>query len=158
MGIDPVQLIAGGIAGAMVNDAYEKTKEKGKEVAQGGELPDHGPIEMQMIVDILSRLEMDWREAKNNNCPPLFRVVRINGTGFTPYEIKRGGYKHMSILSSAAFTLSVQTEIGEIDFAINNGWNAFDMPNNALVNIKTGTAPSSFIIFYGDDALDIPGV
>lgn len=159
--MNPGQIIAGGVIGAAAAEAYHEGKEKATSALRGGGLPEHGPIEMHMMVDILSKIEKWILEAKNNIAEPVFVVKQLTANTVPEnnwYQIKKGLWKHISILVGAAITVAVITDIGEIDFSLTVGWNAFDMPPGSIVAIKTGTAPANVIFYYGEDALDIPGV
>lgn len=160
--MQPGQIIAGGVIGAAAAEAYHEGKEKAAEFVRGGGLPEHGPIEMHMMVDLLSRIEKMILEAKNNIAEPVFVVKQLtlnSAPESTWYQIKRGLWKHVSVMVNAAITVAVITDIGEVDFSLSVGWNAFDMPPGSLVAIKTGSSnPLNVIFYYGEDALDIPGV
>lgn len=159
--MDAGQIIAGGVIGAAAAEAYHEGKERATNAIRGGGVPEHGPIEMHMMVDILSKIEKYILEAKDKVAEPVFAPKQLVANTFPEsnwYQIKKGLWKHISILVAAAITVAVITDIGEIDFSLTVGWNAFDMPPGSLVAIKTGTAPAMVIFYYGEDALDIPGV
>lgn len=152
--MDPTSLAAGAAAGAIVGDLYENVKEAAGNHT-GMATPDHGPIELHMLVDIVARIEKAILEAKEQVAPPVMSVAHLT-TG-NPYILKRRGYKHVSVLCTASVTVNVQTQIGMVAFALAAGWNALDLPDNVELLLPTG-GPTNVIIRWGEDSLDIAGV
>lgn len=154
--MDVVSLAAGALIGGVADDVYDKVKDKAGEVTKG-ELPEHGPIELHMLVDLVAGIEKVIREARLENCAPKYRKVVLSQSA--PFELKRNGYRHVSLLTTTAFTANCMTEIGTVAFSMTAGWNAFDLPESTMVTINTGGPTiQSVILYHGDDSLDIAGV
>lgn len=152
--MDPTSLAAGAAAGAVIGDIYEKAKDQAKGIA-GVDMPDHGPIELHMLVDLLADIHKIIKEAAATTTPSMYKTVQISNT--VAYEFNRNGYKHVSILASAAFTVTAYTVIGPVNFALGIGWNAFDIPDKTVLYLQSvGTV--NVVFRWGEDSLDIPGV
>lgn len=153
-------MAAGAIIGSVATEAFEKVRDKATEQVQG-KAPQHDGIESEILVHLVSNIEKIIREAKESNCPPDMRTIQLqnitlNGMGT---QIKRRGYKHVSLLCAAAVNLSVVTAIGTIAFAMTVGWNPFDLPDGVTVYIASGGANyQNVIVYWGDDMLDMSGV
>lgn len=152
--MDPTSIAVGAAAGAAIGDVYEKVKDTAKG-ATGNDIPEHGPIELHMLVDLVADIHKAIKEVRDSKSPPTMKTVILSVAN--PYELKRNGYNHVSILCSSAFTVNVETVIGNISFALNTGWNAFDLPDNTMVSLPTGNA-LQVVIRWGEDSLDIAGV
>lgn len=160
MAMDYGAIAAGAIAGGIATEAWEKVEQEAKARLQG-QTPEHGPVEMQMLVEIAANIEKSIKEAKKELCPPAFRTVILgNAASGIQYTLKRGGYAHVSLLAAASVTLTIRTAIGTINFNMNAGWNAFDFPDGVDILISgTGAAQQQTVILYfGDQSLDIAGV
>lgn len=157
--MDVTGVAAGAIVGAIAGDAYDKTKDKLDNIT-GNDLPEHGPVELQIIMHLVSEVHKAWMEDRNKFCPPKMTPIALSQVGYgRGYEYKRRNYKHVSMLCASAMNLDVSTPIGTITFAMNKGWNAFDMPDDSVVYISSGGPnAASAVLYYGDDSLDIAGV
>lgn len=165
MGIDPGSIAAGAVIGGIATDALEKAKHKAADVT-GNPTIQHGTIEDQMLVEMVSRIEHALRKEKDAHCDPKWMEAYIfnaqQNSGMQPLQYKRFGYKHVSLATPSAFTLVVGFPIGPISFAMNAGLNACDFPDNLLMwATAAGPGPNGawpVMFYYGDDQLDIPGV
>lgn len=158
MGIDLAAVAGGAIIGGVASDLYDKTKDKAADLT-GNNTPEHGPVEMQIIMHLVSEIHKAWFEDRNKFCPAKMMPIALATLGAgRDYEYKRRNYKHVSLLLGAATSLDVVTPIGTITFAMNKGWNPFDMPDDSIVRI-TGAGPTtmSAYLYYGDDSIDMPG-
>ena len=151
---------AGAAIGAVVSDAYDKAKDRAAGAA-GTPTVDHGPVELHMLVDMVSRIEEAIHAARAAVCPPEFKVELIPGNGgavvVDGLRYERRGYKHVSLLAAATFTLVVQSPIGPINFTMNAGWNACDFPDHVTL-WNTSANPIKVVLYRGDDTIDITGV
>lgn len=147
-------MAVGAVTGAVAGDIYEHVKDSAGDIA-GVNKPEHGPIELHMLVDLVAEIHKIIRDANQVYGPAVMRKAYLT-TG-NPYTLYRNGYKHVSMLATSSMTINVQTEIGQIAFAINAGWNAFDLPDNVQLTLSSG-GPNNVILRWGDDSLDIAGV
>lgn len=159
MAINPMQIAAGAVVGGMAGEAYQHAKDKAAEVAGQPQI-EHGPVELGLMLEVMSNIEKLLHEAKAQACPPLmvpFLFPNANTYIGNGRRLDRRGYKHVSLLTSAAFTAIVRTPVGNISFNLSTGWNAFDMPDGVEVWAQ-GANDVKVELYYGDDSLDIPGV
>lgn len=159
MSMNIPSVAAGAVAGALAGDAYDKAKDKAAGAA-GASTIEHGPIEFHMLVDIAANIEKMIHDAKAAACPPLISPVQIipsDQSGSMPFVLARRAYKHVSLLSATAFTAMCNTPLGVINFSMNVGWNAFDLPDGTRITAQ-GANAVKVQFYYGDDAIDITGV
>lgn len=151
-------MIGGAVAGAVAGDVYQKAKDTAANAA-GQSTINHGTIEDTMLVHMVSEILKIIHEARETACPPKFEPIIIHGNETQPITLDREGYKHVSLLTAAAFT--VDCRISGVDFmvkfAMNVGWNALDLPSRTVLWNDAGT-DITVMLYKGDDSLDIPGV
>ena len=159
MSINAEQVLIGGIAGGIAGDIYGAGKAKAKEASEGP-MPQHSPyIEHEIMTATLGNIEHLLREAQDKACPPKFEVFQSVSSEANAGRINREGYKHVSLLTSAAFTVSCRIPILDVivNFAMTAGWNALDLPDHTTIWSQDGTA-RNVMLYKGDDSLDIAGV
>lgn len=163
MAINPAQVAAGAVIGGVASDLYDKSKDKAAEVA-GTDHPEHGPIELEMLVTMVADIRRDVQESLARQCKPKFETVWLtySTTGLTPLRLHREDYDHVSLFTVQAFTVDCVTNVGVGKFAMSVGWNPLDMPDDTDIMVD-GAPPGSenglrVILYKGNKSLDIEGV
>lgn len=162
MGIDPASVAGGAIIGAIASDAYDKAKD-----AATPEAVVHDGVETAIIMELVAELHEYTKRVEAQRCKPQFVKVPLPVSP-TPgadqpnipgvYTVKRLGYNHVSLwTTTASLKVAVHSDVGPAVFTMNVGWNAFDVPEGALVWLDSGTA-TTVILYYGESSLDITGV
>lgn len=150
MAINPSTVLASTALSNVANKGFEHSRDRMMDAVHG-EQPDHGPVELELLVHLVANIEKAIHEARDETCPPVFRTksVPADGQG-TPYELKRGKYKHVSICVSANTQLFVQTDIGKLAFNVNKGFSPFDFPDGSRVTVN-GANSATVIFYFGDE-------
>lgn len=157
MAVNPSTLLAATALSNVANKGSETARDKIVDVVHGS-TPEHGPIEFEMLVSMLANIEKAILEAREEVLPTLFKTKSIpaNGQG-SPFELKRGKYKHVSIGVTTAVSLIVQTDIGPMTFNFNKGFSPMDVPSGSRINVN-GNSPATVIFCFSDESVNMSAV
>ena len=159
--MEPVSTIVGAALGGAGADVYQAAKQKAQEQT-GTNLPEHGPIEMHLMVELLSEALIVLKDIRGATCPDRGKVVAFCQPAYgNEYILTRNGYSHVSVLCAQALQISVATAVGTVTFNLNAGWNPLELPDSSRVTLAAnGTNPqtASVYIRWGSSAIDMEGV
>lgn len=156
--MDAAALAGGAVIGAVASDVYEKSKHALNPLDAGIQ---HDGVETQQILVLLSELHRLYKRALDQTCDAQFVTIPLFLAGnATPFRLERMRYKHISLLTTTAFTIDcLVPAIGIVKFSMVPGWNALDLPDQTDLWIDAGgPATLSVVLYKGEDSLDIEGV